>query len=142
MTIELRAPTTDDGWTAYHDVRRRVLFELRGNGSAYDPSHPDEHRANHYPFVLWVDDTAVGAIRVDIHGDVAIFRRVAIRDDVQRRGFGRRMLEAAEQFARRQACTRIDSHVDRDAIGFYERCGFARADAKSGGAVLMTKALA
>jgi len=142
MRDEFRAPRTDSEWAAYHAIRRHVLFELRGDGAAYNQNHPDEHRAGHFPFLLWVDGVPVGVIRVDIDGAIATFRRVAIRNDVQGQGFGRRLLQAAEDFARDRGCVRIDSHIDPGAIGFYERCGFARADsASSGGAVLMTRLL-
>ena len=82
-------------------------------------------------------------IRVDIDGEVATFRRVAVRDDMQRRGHGRSMLIGAEQFARHLGCLRIESHADAGAIGFYERCGFRRATDLSshGDTVLMIKAL-
>jgi GNAT superfamily N-acetyltransferase len=143
MQVELKAPTTDQDWAAYHAIRRRVLFELRGNGAAYDEHHPDETRPGHHPLLLWAADSPVGTIRIDVDGARAIFRRVAIREDLQRRGYGRQLLEAAEQFAREQHCTQIESYVDADAIGFYEKCGFGHADAagSSHAAPLMTKDL-
>src|SRR5262249_47303717 len=95
---------------------------------AYDANHPDETRPGHNPFLLWANDTPVGVIRIDIDGERAVFRRVAIRDDLQRRGYGRELLRAAEEFAREQHCTRLESYVDRDAVGFYERCGFTHPD--------------
>lgn len=133
----LRAPANEAEWNAYHAIRRRVLFEIRGLGATYDANHPDEHAPGHHPLVFWDGFTAVGVIRVDFAGDVAVFRRVAVREELQRQGYGRRLLRAAEQFARAQGCLRVDSHVDPGAIGFYERCGFVR----SAGAV-MTKSLA
>lgn len=53
------------------------------------------------------------------------------------------MLVAAEQFARGNGCSRIESHADVGAIGFYERCGFHRATdlSRHGETVLMIKAL-
>jgi GNAT superfamily N-acetyltransferase len=142
MQVELKSPTTDADWATYHAIRRRVLFELRGNGSAYDEHHPDETRPGHHPLMLWVAATPVGTIRIDVDGARAIFRRVAIREDLQRRGYGRRLLEAAEQFARQQHCTRIESYVDPNAVGSYERCGFGHVSAGSSlAATLMTKGL-
>ena len=140
---DFRPPASDAEWASYHGIRRRVLFELRGNAGAYDANHPDERRPGRHPFLLWADGAPVGVIRVDIDGPVATFRRVAIDDDVQRRGHGRRLLAAAERFARQQDCTRIESQVDPDAVGFYERCGFARIDPdpRSERSVLMSKSL-
>jgi len=141
MTVEFRAPTDEAEWAAYHAIRRHVLFELRGNAT-YDANHPDERRPGHYPFVLWDGDVAVGVIRVDVEGTVARFRRVAVTESLQRRGYGREMLRAAERFAGEQGCARVVSHVDSGAIGFYERCGFARdASAGDGRTVSMSKRL-
>jgi GNAT superfamily N-acetyltransferase len=141
---ELRPPVGDAEWAVYHDIRRHVLFERRGRGADYDAAHPDERRAGHHPLVLWLGGEAVGVIRVDVDGPVARFRRVAIREDVQRRGLGRLLLAHAEQFARAHGCARVESHVDADAVGFYERCGFVHEGAPKGTAgrpVLMTKSL-
>jgi GNAT superfamily N-acetyltransferase len=140
---DLRPPVTDAEWSIYHEIRRRVLFELRGNGDAYDPRHPDELRPGNHPFVLWTGGEAVGVIRVDIDADAAIFRRVAVREDVQRRGHGRQMLAAAADFARNQGCRRLVSHVDRAAVGFYQRCGFSivKDPSPKDSTVLMIKAL-
>ena len=143
MRAELKAPASDRDWAAYHAIRRRVLFELRGNGAAYDEHHPDETRPGHYPFLFWIADAPVGVIRIDIDGAKAVFRRVAIREDLQRRGYGRRLLEAAEEFARQNRCTRIESHVDPTAVGFYERCGFLASNSADSSHAddLMTKLL-
>ncbi len=141
MEIELRAPTTEGDWAAYHAIRRHVLFELRGNGSAYDANHPDERQPGHYPLVLWDADVAAGVIRIDVQNAVAIFRRVAIREDLQRRGYGRHLLRAAERFAIEHGCTRALSHVDREAVGFYERSGFRNDSSEDGATVRMSKQL-
>jgi GNAT superfamily N-acetyltransferase len=142
MKVEFRPVITESDWAAYHAIRRRVLFEVRGNGAAYDPDHPDEHARGHHPFVLWDVDVAVGVIRVDVKDAVAVFRRVAVREDMQRRGYGREMFAAAERFAIENGCTRVMSHVDPDAVGFYERCGFRRdGPVKAHRVVVMNKEL-
>ena len=125
-SLELHRPRSEEQWTAYHDIRRMVLFERRGRFGVYDASHPDEHKPENHPLLLLVDGEPVGTIRVDLSRDSAIFRRVAVREEVQRRGYGRAMLRLAEQFARERGSRRIQSFVDRGAVGFYERCGFVR----------------
>lgn len=138
----LRTPTSDAEWAAYHAIRRTVLFERRGKGNEYDASHPDEFRAGNYPLLLLYRGEPVGTIRVDLTPDEALFRRVAVREDVQRRGHGRQVLTFAERFVRAQGKLRIRSHVDAAAVAFYERCGFAREGTDSKGAtVVMTKSL-
>ncbi|MFN2567718.1 MAG: GNAT family N-acetyltransferase [Gemmatimonadaceae bacterium] len=139
---ELRVPRSDDEWAAYHTIRRTVLFERRGRFGVYDAAHPDEHQPGHYPFLLFHDREPVGTIRIDVADDEAIFRRVAVHQDLQRQGHGRKMLELAETFVRTQSRSRIRSHVDPDAVGFYERCGFRRERIDDDGAtVLMRKDL-
>jgi GNAT superfamily N-acetyltransferase len=91
--------------------------------------------------VLVYQGEPIGVIRIDIEDTLAIFRRVAIREDAQRFGHGKQMLSLAERFARDKGCEGIRSFVNPEAVGFYERCGFARdssiaAEAKH---VLMSK---
>jgi GNAT superfamily N-acetyltransferase len=136
---QLRAPSSDSEWTAYHAIRRTVLFERRGRFDVYDAAHPDEVRPGHYPFLLLYNREPIGTIRVDIADDEALFRRVAIREDVQRQGHGRKMLELAEGFVREQHRNRIRSHVDPEAVGFYERCGFTRERVEAGGATILMR---
>lgn len=138
----LRQPLTDAEWYAYHELRRTILFERRGRVGMYDAAHADEHAAGNHPFLFWFDGQPAGTVRIDITATDAIFRLVTIREDHQRRGLGRRMLALAERFTRSKQRTLIHSHVNRDAIGFYERCGFAREDPDAGGeTVLMAKTL-
>ena len=142
---ELVSPGDSDAWRVYHAIRREVLFEARGLFGVYDEHRPDETAPGHHAKLLLVRGTPVGVIRIDISENDAIFRRVAIRLDAQRRGHGRMMLSLAEAFAAGHGCTRILSHVAPDAVVFYEKCGFTRdgAAASSGDeAVFMAKQLA
>ena len=122
-THELRSPESADEWERYHAIRRRVLFEARGQ--AYDAEHPDERRPGSYPKLLIYDGDAVGVVRIDVARPGAILRRVAVREDVQRKGHGRALLALAEQFARTQGCSELRASVDPDAVAFYEKCGFS-----------------
>jgi GNAT superfamily N-acetyltransferase len=141
---ELVSPSDAGTWQVYHAIRREVLFEARGLFGVYDENRPDERAPGNHSKLLLVRGAPVGVIRIDIAGNDAIFRRVAIRQDVQRRGHGRAMLLRAEAFAAAQGCRRVLSHVAPDAVAFYEKCGFARArDAAAGDdeAVFMSKRL-
>jgi GNAT superfamily N-acetyltransferase len=148
MTIdyELVSPADAASWCAFHDIRREVLFEARGHHGIYDENHPDDRAAGHHPKLLLHRGRPVGVIRIDISGHEGILRRVAIRSELQRTGHGRTMLSLAEAFAVSHGCGRLASHVARDAVGFYEKCGFSSAEASvagspNGESVLMTKLL-
>jgi GNAT superfamily N-acetyltransferase len=101
-----------------------VLFENRGQFGVYNENHPDDRREGNHPFLLLLDGVAIGVIRVDISGTKATFRRVAVREDLQRAGHGRVLLALVESFAQAKGCKLIWSDVAPDAVGFYERCGF------------------
>ena len=123
---ELRAPRDADDWLAYHAIRRKVLFESRPESSVYIENHPDEFKSGHHPLVMVHSGAIIGVIRVDICGRVAWFRRVAVREDMQRTGHGGVLLRLAEIFAQEEGCNEARSNVALDAVGFYERCGYSR----------------
>ena len=146
MDYELVSPADPGSLRAFHDIRREVLFEARGQYGIYDENHPDDRVPGHYLKLLLHRGHPVGVIRIDISGHEGILRRVAIRSEAQRAGHGRTMLSLAEAFAVSQGCGRLASHVARDAVGFYEKCGYSRAQpsvagSPDGEAVLMTKLL-
>lgn len=121
---ELRRVTNEADWEAYHRIRESVLWTARGRLGVYDRSHPDEHADGNNPFLFVVDDEPIGVLRVDLEPPTAWFRRVAIREDHQRRGHGRRMLELAMDFARLNGCIEARSNVDPVAVSFYRRLAF------------------
>ena len=120
---ELSSPAQPSEWHAYHDIRRRVLFDARGE--AYDENHPDEHAAGNHPKLLKHQGEAIGVVRIDVAGHQAYFRRVAVHPNAQRRGHGRVLLMLAERFAGENGCLQVRSYVAPDAVDFYSKCGFA-----------------
>ena len=125
MTHELRAVESEEDWATYHSIRRRVLWEARGQFGVYDQDHPDERSLGNHPLLLVYSGDCIGVVRVDVAGETAYFRRVAIREDVQRRGHGRKLLTLAEEFARESGCVRARSDVDPQATGFYREAGYS-----------------
>jgi GNAT superfamily N-acetyltransferase len=123
---ELRAPQADEEWRALHDIRRKVLFENRGKLDTYIENHPDDFKAGHHPLILLYKGEVVGVIRVEVAENVAWFRRVAIREDLQRLGHGRVLLRLAEAFAKSEGCREVRSNAAVEAVEFYERCRYTR----------------
>ena len=92
MATELRPVATSEDWEAYHSIREQVLWEARGRFGSYDRSHPDEHKVGNFACLLvGSDDQPIGVVRIDLEPPLAWFRRVAIRADRQRQGYGTRM---------------------------------------------------
>lgn len=142
----LRAPANAAEWDAYHRIRRTALFEPHLPGVVYDPDHPDERRANHFPLVLVTADTVIGTVRVDLFdAERAAFRLIAIDSDLQRRGYGTVLLKLAEDFARRQGRRKVVLHGNPSSIGFYLRNGYVNApwddDAAFGNSIDVAKDL-
>ena len=128
----LRAPSGDKEWREYHAIRRKVLFENRGHFGVYDENYPEEFESgDHHPLILIHKGVPIGVIRIDIVRGVAWFRRVAVREELQRAGHGRALLGLAEAFARDEGCYELRSNVAADAVGFYERCGYLRDSSKA-----------
>lgn len=140
---QLRRPSSDDEWHAYHLIRRKALFENRGHFGTYNASHPDELQSGNHPLILVWRGEPIGVIRIDVRDHVAWFRRVAVREDFQRAGHGRVLLHMAENFARQQKCDEVRSNVALDAVAFYEHCGytFDFSTPASAESVLMVKRL-
>ena len=129
---QLRSPANEAEWQSYHEIRRVVLWEARGLGAAYDPNRPEERQPNRFAQILFFEGVPVGVLRIDIEASTAIFRRVAVRIEHQRKGHGRIMLMLAEKFARKHGCISVRSGVAPDAVGFYESCGFQRIPSENG----------
>ncbi|HMG37521.1 MAG TPA: GNAT family N-acetyltransferase [Blastocatellia bacterium] len=120
-------PVDAEAWQAYHEIRRKVLFEDRGLFGVYDQNHPDELADGNFPKLLLYRSEPVGVVRIDIAGSTATLRRVAIRADAQGCGHGRALLSFAEDFAGENGCSEVRSHSAVDAVGFYEKCGYTAA---------------
>ncbi|WP_237352171.1 GNAT family N-acetyltransferase [Rhizobium sp. N324] len=116
-------------WQAYHAIRRRVLFELRGL-DGYDDKHPDEHEARHIPLLLRKDGVALGTVRLDLsEGATGVVRLVAILPEYQRQGLGRILMSEVERLSAKHGLCRLDVHAAPDAVRFYEKLGWVMVDA-------------
>jgi histone acetyltransferase (RNA polymerase elongator complex component) len=56
---------------------------------------------------------------------MARFRLVAIVEPLQRRGYGRQLLDLAEAFALEQGAVAVKIASAPDAVAFYQRLGYA-----------------
>ena len=102
-----------------------MLFEARGHFDVYDENRPDERQAGNHPKLLLYRGDPVGVVRIDVNATTAYLRRVAVRQDVQRRGHGRALLALAQRFAIESRCATLASFVAPDAVEFYRSCGFS-----------------
>ena len=127
MNPELNPPVSPAEWDAFHSIRETALWRERGSLDEYDRMHPDDAAAGNYPLLLTDAGRPVGVVRVDIDGDGAYLRRVAVAADLRGRGYGRTLLALAEQFASMQGVVSVHSNVDAGAVGFYRRAGYVES---------------
>lgn len=126
MTLELRAVETDAEWAAMHDIRRRVLFAPRRHRMKidYDENHPDDRAENNVPHVLMLDEAPIGVARLDLKGDHAVVRLVAIEPGRQGQGFGAMMDKMLTEKAWQLGVKQLRVNAAPDAVGFYEKAGW------------------
>lgn len=148
MVHALKPVRSADDWRLLHDIRRAVLFAPNRHAVAYDESHPDDHADGNQPFLLICDGAPVGVARLDLRGDIAVVRLVAIIEAEQRRGHGRALGELLDGEARRRGVKNLRVNAAADAVSYYEKTGWVRADwdaserrGLAAGAVQMTKRL-
>nr|WP_245505553.1 GNAT family N-acetyltransferase [Rhizobium sp. BK068] len=127
--LKLVRVSSESEWEAYHQIRRHVLFDLRGL-SGYDDHHPDDRKPEHLPLVFVDGNECIGAVRLDLTGDGnGVVRTVAIVAERQRQGIGRAMMTAVERLAVAHEAVRLEAHAAPDAVGFYCKIGWEIVDA-------------
>jgi ribosomal protein S18 acetylase RimI-like enzyme len=78
----------------------------------------------------------VASVMVGYEGHRGWINYLGVSPEHQKRGFGRRMMEAAERLLRAEGCAKINLQVRRSNTGaaaFYTAIGFARDDVLSYG---------
>jgi N-acetylglutamate synthase-like GNAT family acetyltransferase len=125
MEYELVEVSAPEDWAAYHDIRRRELFEARGRFGIYNPNYPDEYSPQKHHYLLKHDGQPVGTTRLDVRSDgSAVFRLVAITAPEQGKGHGRVPSELVEERARAHGAHTLVVNAARTALGYYEKTGW------------------
>ena len=123
-SYELIKVTPSNHWRAYHDIRRKVLWENRGKHD-YDEKHADETLSNHHPLLLLLNNNPIGTTRLDdFKNGYAAVRLVAISEDFQRSGHGRRLSSLVEEYARSLGIKTLYVNAAPEALGFYKKLGW------------------
>lgn len=74
-------------------------------------------------FVARCDQTFVGFVAIELHGDAAVLDHLWVRPDSMGRGIGRALFLQAEDCARAAGAMRLTVTSDPHAEGFYRRMG-------------------
>jgi len=126
VTLELRVVQSDEEWAAMHDIRRKVLFApgRQVRDIDYDENHPDDRAEGNVPHILMLDQDAVGIARLDIRGDRATVRLVAVADAHQRKGYGKLIDQMLTEKSWGLGVRQLRVNAAPDAVGFYEKTGW------------------
>lgn len=129
MTYTLAGPLNEADWRAFHQIRRKVLFEGRHRDVVYNDDHPDDMAPGNHPLLLKLESVPIGTVRLDNFGDgTGCLRLVAITQDEQGRGHGRELGRLVEGFARSLGIHTLYLNSAPEAVGFYEKSGWTRND--------------
>ena len=121
---ELVKVTAPNHWKAYHDIRRKVLWENRGKLD-YNDRHADEYLPENHPLLLLLNNNPIGTTRLDdLNDGCGVVRLVAITDDFQRSGHGRQLSSLVEKYARGLGIKTLYVNAAPEALGFYEKLGW------------------
>lgn len=102
-------------------IRTTVFVEEQGFRDEWDEV---DRIAVH--LVAFDEGRAVGTCRVFVREGVEgyLIGRFAVLREYRKRGIGRRMLAAAEDYVREKGGTRLSLHSQCRAAVFYEKCGY------------------
>jgi len=125
MTYQLVRVESAEQWRAMHSIRRSVLFESGIMPFIYDENRPEDRHPDNIPYLLLLDSSPIGVVRLDKDGRTGIVRLVGIALDRQRQGHGRALGKLIEEEAVRAGIVELRLNAHEGAIGFYEKTGWA-----------------
>ena len=127
MLYELHPVTSAEDWAHLHHIRRTVLFTPGRHSVAYDENHPDDRAVGNVPYLLLRDRHPLGVVRLDFRGETAVVRLVAIAEDEQGKGYGRKLNALIESEVRRRGVKTLFVNARPEAVGYYEKTGWQQA---------------
>jgi len=123
--MEIRSFEDDDGDAVVE------LWSRCGLLRPWNNPHKDIERKRRVQRSLFligtIEEKVVGSVMVGYDGHRGWINYLAVDPAHQRSGFGRALMDAAEQQLRRIGCPKINLQIRRDnleAIAFYERIGY------------------
>jgi predicted GNAT family N-acyltransferase len=123
MTILTKRISSIEEMQKCFEIRKKVFIEGQ-NVPVNEEIDGKDGQSDHY--LLYVAEVAVGTARVRYVDDIAKVERVAILDEYQGKGLGKKIMEAIlldVKECNRVASVKLSAQVY--AIPFYEKLGFS-----------------
>ena len=122
--MEIIEPNTSDEFKIYYDLRYEVLRKpwFQPKGSERDD---DDETSLHRMIIDKPNGKAVVVGRLQFNSiEEAQIRYMAVSDDYQGKGYGRKMVKALDNIAREKGSRKIILQSRGDAVKFYEKNGY------------------
>lgn len=121
--FDVRPPRNPAEWTAYYDLRWRVLRQPWGQPRG---TERDEREAMSDHAAVWLEDAAlvgVGRLHLNTPREAQI-RFMAVEPDHRGAGVGTTLVEHLESLARGKGVERIVLQAREEVMPFYARLGY------------------
>jgi predicted GNAT family N-acyltransferase len=117
MGIIIRAPKTELEWENYFDLRYRILREPLGQPVGSERNKDD---ATGIHFALYENDILKAVARLDTQeNEVMQVRFVAVENESQGKGYGKKIMLASEEKAKSLGTKKMILHARENAVPFY-----------------------
>lgn len=122
MEIEIRAPKNEVEWEQYYDLRYRILRQSWNQPQGSERNEGDETGLH---FALYENEILKAIARLDINDEKsAQVRFMAVETEIQRKGYGKQVMLAIENYCKTKNISEIILHAREIAIPFYESLGY------------------
>lgn len=109
-------------WQAYHQIKEQVIFKPLN--IKYDPNHFSITDKNHKHLILYKAEKIVAIAHLELTKDFAVLRAMAVQEDFQGQGFGRKLLLQIESWLKMQEIQELKMHARLTAEKFYRKHGY------------------
>lgn len=117
MSTEIRSPKSKSEWEEYYDLRYRIL---RAPLNKPPGSERNEGDSSGIHLALYVNSKLKAIARLDKADEqIAQVRFVAVENDSRGKGYGRIIMEAAEELSIKRGDTKMILHARDYAVDFY-----------------------
>ena len=122
MSIEIREPKTDSEWNDYFDLRYRIL---RAPLNQPRGSEKNEGDSTGVHFALYENEVLKAIARLDhANANTAQVRFVAVEENSQGKGYGKAIMLATEDAAKKRGDNSMVLHARDYAVDFYLRLDY------------------
>lgn len=120
--MEIRSPQTEKEWEDYYDLRYRILREPLGKPRGSEKNDGD---ATGIHLALYDQRELRAITRLDqAEPGISQVRFVAVDETLRGKGYGRRIMEAAEERSIELGNTKMILHARDYAVDFYLKIGY------------------